>query len=346
MERKALVLCDLQPDLLGSLKHPDDLLLSIRIPIEAARSNNWLIVYSVLQFKSRYEGVSPKHKLFGALSKLNQKLGDKSVHWFMEGWDGSNIVSTDPIVAPKDGDSIVSRSHHIPYELAALLKQKNVSKVYIAGAKASTSVQAAAQVLMDGGIDVCTIRECIHDDNDERLNATIDHLLPVYSNVISLKEMMEDVGGLESYSTESKDILVHLLSTADSGNNKNNTLLTSDCGRRGHGSRYIQLLQERGGWRTYPTMVWYEHFIHQFHCPLAKKVVDFCDEPEFSKVAMYLSGREYLDEKDKVIEFAGRFMPKTFCINDGKWIGEKPPSDDVEGATDAPWFIKESDKNL
>jgi hypothetical protein len=76
----------------------------------------------------------------------------------------------------------------------------------------------------------------------------------------------------------------------------------------------------RGGWQTYPTQVWYEDFISQYHCPIAKKVVDFCDEPDFSKVAMYLSGREYLDEKDKVIEFAGRFMPKTFCIDNGNGL--------------------------
>ena len=83
-ERTAIVICDLQPDLLGSLKQRDNLLLSLRIPLEAARKNDWLVVYSGLQFKSRYEGVSPKHKLYGALCKLNQKLGDKAVHWFMD----------------------------------------------------------------------------------------------------------------------------------------------------------------------------------------------------------------------------------------------------------------------
>ena len=275
---KALVLCDLQPDLLGSLKQRENLLLSLRIPLEAARKNNWLVVYSGLQFRSRYEGLSSNHKIYGALCKLNQKLGDKAVHWFMDGWDGSTIISTDPIISPKETDSIVWRSQHVPYELSTLLKEKDISKVYVAGAKASGSVQAAVQILMDSGMDVIAIKECIQDDNEDRLKATIDYLLPVYCNVMSLKEMMEDVGGLESYSTESKDILVHLLSKGDESND-HNILLASDCGRCGHGSRYIQLLQERGGWKTYPTQVWYEDFIHQFHCPLGqwrrKEVQDY-----------------------------------------------------------------------
>jgi hypothetical protein len=62
---------------------------------------------------------------------------------------------------------------------------------------------------------------------------------------------------------------------------------------------------------------------------------------------MYLSGREWLDEKDKVIEFAGEYMPTTYCIDNGKWTGgREPPLDDAPGAIDAPWFCKEVDKNL
>lgn len=344
-ERTALVLCDLQPDQLKGLKERgDSLLLSLRIPLEAARKNNWLVAYSGLQFKSGYDGVSPNHKLYGALRKLNARLGDKAVHWFMEGWDGSQIIS-DPIVCPKDIDKVVWRSQHIPHELAELLKEEGISKVFVAGTKASGSVQITCQLLMDNGMEVTAIKECIQDDNEERLNAAIEHLLPIYANVISLEEMMDTVGGLESYSAESKDILVyHILSKGDENND--GSMLLCNCQRKGHGARYIQLLLERGGWKSYPTQVWYEDFIDQFHCPLFKRLVDFCDEPEFSKTAMYLAGREHLDEKDKVIAFCGQFMPKTYCINNGKWIGDEPPTDDEEGALDAPWFIKKADMNL
>lgn len=351
-EKTALVVCDIQSDQLGSFTKPqrENLLLSLRIPIEAARSNHWLVVYSGLKFPSRYEGVPSNHKLYGGLYKLNTKLGDDAVHWFMDGWDGSKIVTkdVDPIVSPNDDDVIVWRSQHVPCELATLLKQREITKAYIVGAKASGSIQIACQVLMDEGIQVSAIKECIQDDKEDRLHATMNHILPIYANVLTLKEMMENVGGIERFSKESKDILIHLLSSNENESESDKKyLLASNCGRRGHGSRYIQLLQERGDWKMYPTQIWYEDFIHQYHCPLAKKVVDFCDEPEFSKIVMYLSGREHLDEKDKVIELAGKYMPQTFCIEDGKWIGGiEPPTDEDEGALDAPWFIKEADKNL
>ena len=39
-----------------------------------------------------------------------------------------------------------------------------------------------------------------------------------------------------------------------------------------------------------------EHF-KEFLCPLGKKVVDFCDEPQFGQATTYLKGRDWLDDK-------------------------------------------------
>ena len=107
-ERTALVVCDMQLDTLGSLSASgkEALLSSIKIALEAARKHNWSVIYSGLKFESRYEGVSPNHKLYGALKKLNQKLNDDKVHFFMSGWKRSEIVSE---LAPTANDKIVWR---------------------------------------------------------------------------------------------------------------------------------------------------------------------------------------------------------------------------------------------
>ena len=180
-ERTALVICDLQPDLLGSLHHQTDrLLLALEIIGEVARTQSWSIVYSGLQFQSGYEGVTPKHKLYGALSKLNAKLGDKAVHWFMKGWNGTDILSSNNLIAPRENvDKIIWRSQHVPYELVDELKTECIDKVYVVGAKASVSVQITCQLLTDQGMEVIIVKECVQDDNSERLQATLDHLLPV-----------------------------------------------------------------------------------------------------------------------------------------------------------------------
>jgi len=185
-------------------------------------------------------------------------------------------------------------------------------------------------------------------------------VLPQYAtNIVSLKELVDDeLGGLEALSPASKASLMDLLAggtgrieTQNQSPKSNQREMivykyVSDCQRRGHGARYVELLLERDDWKRWPTQTWYEDFVKgKFLCPLGKKVVDFCDEPTFSKVSMYLSGREHLDEKDKVIDIAGEFMPQTYHLVEGQWIGKEPRDEDL-GALDAPWFVKEADKNL
>jgi nicotinamidase-related amidase len=388
-ERYALVVCDMQPDLIGSLSAESrETLLTALVPaLEAARSAGWSVVFSGLRFPSGYVGVPPQHKLYGAMARLNQKMGDKAAHWFMEGYDGAEIApqlrsqnnveeqQDKPLESCSGDECTVWRTRHIPYELAKLLEERRISKVFVTGSKASGAVQAACQLLMDKGIKVSVVKECVQDDNNQRLEAIFDHLLPVYSDVVSLKELMDDAAGgtnqfLEQASEASKQALIDLAggitgTTACNGTSDNNAhsakiekdrthqpsnvRYCTDCGRHGHGKRFIQLFLERPGWKMYPTQPWYEDFIKgEFFCPLAKKVVNFCDEPEFSKLSMYLSGREWLDEKDKVIQLAGKYMPETFCLlEDGTWLdGQEPPDDTDAGATGAPWFVKEADKNL
>ena len=305
-----------------------------------------MIVYSGLQFPSQYEGISTKHKLFGAFRKLNQKLGDEAVHWFMKEWPGSSIICEPSLVDDLDV-RIVWRSKHMQNELVSLLQRENIANVYLVGAKASGAIQIAMQMMMDANINASAIRDCIQDDDEEKCHSIVKFLLPIYGNVISLPEFIELMGGMESLSPGiQRDYMQFIIGNDDSSKI---FFLATDCGRKGHGSRYIQLLMERESqWKIYPNQIWYEDFRKgTFYCPLGKQIVDFCDEPDFSHISMYLSGREYLDDKDKVIDIAGKYMPKTYCLEFGKWKNDqRPPCDHDAGATDAPWFIKEADKNL
>jgi len=88
---------------------------------------------------------------------------------------------------------------------------------------------------------------------------------------------------------------------------------------------------------------WYTDPIRgkSYTCPLGKRAVAFCDEPRFSHTSMYLKGREWLDEKEKIVTLVPHLMPATYRIERGMWVGEAPKDDDPSG----PWFVKECDKN-
>eukprot|EP00927_Polykrikos_kofoidii_P036351 TRINITY_DN30690_c0_g1_i1.p1 TRINITY_DN30690_c0_g1~~TRINITY_DN30690_c0_g1_i1.p1 ORF type:complete len:581 (+),score=101.76 TRINITY_DN30690_c0_g1_i1:57-1745(+) len=340
-ERCALIVCDALPDVLQSIpaKERATLLSALRICVSTARAAGWLVIFSGLRFPAGYAGVNKRHRHFGGLKRLNEKVGDKGAHWFMEGYFGGEI---DPSLSPQGGDVVVWRQRHLPpAELLECLQERGITKVVVSGLKASYSVQATCQVLCDEGLEVTVVRECLQDDVPERLAAMLESLLPIYADVVGWEEFLEDLGIEAVDPVQDADA-----SAADAGGvaPTQTQFYCTDCKRGGHSQRFCEYLLERPGWNAYPTQKWFQdEFWKEYYCPLAKKVVDFADEPQFSKISMYLQGRDWLDDKTKVMELAADYMAETFIIENGQWKGKVPPSDDE--APRAPWFVKEADKN-
>ena len=118
--------------------------------------------------------------------------------------------------------------------------------------------------------------------------------------------------------------------------------------RGGHFALYAHHLMHRKtaaseetSWVEYPTAKWYEDVLRtgrQYRCPIGKRVVAFCDEPQFSETSMFIKGRECLDDKANLLQFAHEYLPETYVVKGGmsKW-----ESDSISG----PWFVKETNKN-
>jgi len=119
----------------------------------------------------------------------------------------------------------------------------------------------------------------------------------------------------------------------------------SNCLVGGHGQRFCEYLLQRPNWHLFPHQKWFEDEKgNAYHCPLGKRLVDFADETHFSRLAMYIKGRIWLEEKTKMWELVPDLMPDTYVINDCKWRdGREPPPD--EQCPDLPWFVKEADRN-
>ena len=295
-----------------------------------------LVIFSGLQFSKAYKEVHEEHCLFGSLKRLNGRVGDQAVHFFMQGFDGSSIDAGLVKIVSKFGGKhvVVMRQTHLP---TSRLSEHlvDITDVTIVGCKASQSVQATVQYVADRhpGIDCSVVVEALADDSRQRLEAIVEHLLPLYCRVASIEEYVEATCGLEKFAQ----------ALALEGHSPADVKFLVDCERGGHFSLYAHhLLQENGSeWKTYPTQKWYEDIFRskQYLCPLGKRVVGFCGEPQFSEVAMFIKGREFLDDKVKLLQTAEEFMPKTFVF-DGDCV-RNPHGDESSG----PWFVKASDKN-
>jgi hypothetical protein len=103
---------------------------------------------------------------------------------------------------------------------------------------------------------------------------------------------------------------------------------------------------KRPNWRVYPSEKWFEDKSGQTSfCPLGRRGVDFTDETYFSRIAMHIKGRIWLEDKRKLYEFVPELMPDTYVIMDQRWVGDPPPPQPA-GAPPMPWFVKETDRNF
>ncbi|KAL3925326.1 MAG: hypothetical protein SGILL_000483 [Bacillariaceae sp.] len=312
--------------------------------VEAARrrQDEFQIVWSGLCFSGDYQELTESHKVFGALKRIHRLTGGSSSsknNFFVKGEDATNFV----ISIDDRYDKVLWRSGLQPpskedWKSCVTVESCNDSaaippEVTVVGIRTGYSIQVTVQALCDLGWKVSVINECILDDDQERHQAIVSHLLPLYADTISLAEWWEVNGGDGAIATK-----VDLDATIR---------YFCDCGRGGHSFLYQQhLLLFRKGWARYPLQPWYvDQFTGKsYTCPLGKHVIDFCDEPQFSNCCMYVKGREWLDEKDKLWELAADLMPKTWLIDKGEWINQKEAGDG-QGLTTGPFFLKECMKN-
>ena len=95
----ALIICDCQPDLLRSV--PEDrrriFLSKLKLLVEKFQDkkpscwNKNIVVFTGVRFGQNYSGVNHEHKIYGGFARLNAKLGDDKIGWFLDGKKGADI---------------------------------------------------------------------------------------------------------------------------------------------------------------------------------------------------------------------------------------------------------------
>lgn len=314
----ALLVCDLQPDFMGKIDDREVLLDRIFIALQAARHQGLgcRTFFTGVRFSTDYKEVSEDHKVFGALKRVYQV--NRGIKWFTDG-KGSEIETSLDV---QPNETVLYRQQLFPFEIEKVLD--GVSKVVVVGIKASTTIIHVCQSLCDACIPVVIILECLADETREKCEAVVQHVLPTVAESMSLSEFIEfaDASHTSFHQRQTSKIKYF-----------------SDCGRGGHLSIFASHLLLRG-YHPWPTQCWYQEPLtgKSYQCPVGRCVVDICDEPQFSRTSLFVSGREHLDEKDKLLQLVPHLLPPTFTsLEDAAQY--------AENTTGGVWFVKEADKN-
>lgn len=377
-QHHALIVCDMQPDVLQSLSRADAgtalgtvsiALDAFRYAIQKSPNPAHRILFVGLQFAEQYSDLNPTHRLYGALKRI------RGARWFLSDTPGAQIepsllrqkckTTTDDDDDNNDDMANVFflwRNSHLPSKADLLAFLDGVTQASVVGIKTGYCVQGIAQVLLDCNILVNVIEDAVFDDCPDRHKAVLQHLIPLYADLTTMESLVHATVGLDSYASmigtsvqsDSESQIIGSTTTTTQ-----NTIMHQreccDCGRGGHFALYAHhlLYSKNAPWRRYPLQHWYDSYF----CPLGEKVLDFCDEPRFSKISMYIAGREWLDEKEKILRITNSQnnpirLPETYVVEGKRWFssttsetGEFMPLEENLKQVTGPWFVKECYKN-
>lgn len=341
-----LIVCDVQPDVVNKLGPSqgrlwvDLVALVVQATRQAADKKLHTrslpkIVWTQLHYANdtQLSQISASHKRLGVLRKLS--MAGKTVSWFT-----NDALS----IAPAPDETVVRRTRLLPHatdqDLLDALSSNNdedasCSHNYLVVGYLPT-VQAMCHILGDlvcpqGDVQLMA-DGAIHHEDANAVPAFLQHGLWFREQVLSMTDYLESL-----------DLLHQPLTLASSALPSPNKYVC-DVGRGGHLMLYLHYLKKNYEYIEWPIQPWYQEQkslveTKQYYCPLGRRVVDLCDEPQFGRFPrFFLMGRHYLDEKDQLYQLVPELMPPTFAsIAEAQQYQEEhdPPM----------WFIKKVNQN-
>lgn len=178
-QRTALLVMDLQADIVGMLGDQAQALLDRTAPlITAARAAGVPVIYVVLGFRPGYPEVSANNVGFAAIRGTDRFLGTP----------GADIPA---VVAPKDGDLIVIKHRVSAFhgtDLDMILRAKGIDTLLLTGIATSGIVLSTVCHAADADYRIAIARDCVADRDDEVHRVLLDKVFARRAAIVTAAE--------------------------------------------------------------------------------------------------------------------------------------------------------------
>ena len=175
MPRDALLIIDMQNDLCHDIRRQnkvDEMLPFLCKAIESFAKADNLILYSYFSLPENDEQFS--------------RFGDR---YCVNGTPGAEIIAE---LHPLKGPTIKKRKHSAFFEteLDRILKEHNISNIYLAGLQTHICIMTTAADASFRGYQAIAIRECVISTKDENNQFALDWIKKYVGDVKSLNEVL------------------------------------------------------------------------------------------------------------------------------------------------------------
>ncbi len=175
--KTALLVMDVQPNILERLPNKDEYLAKVRMAINIAHEKKLLVIYVVVGFRSNLVEVSSLNKSFGAITK------EAAVA----------MVNPLPAIAPLTDDIVVVKRRVSAFsgsDLEVVLRAQGIRCLILSGIATSGVVLSTIREAADKDYQMIVLSDLCADFDSEVHSVLINKIFPRQTDVMTSEEWM------------------------------------------------------------------------------------------------------------------------------------------------------------
>lgn len=176
-EKQALLVMDVQPNILERIPNSEDYLALVRKAVDFAHQKEIPVLYVVVGFRPGMPEGNPRNKAFGSMPK--------------ERIDA--MTEAHPVITPIDGDVVVTKRRFSAFtgsDLAVLLRSKNIEHLILAGISTSGVVLSTVREAADKDYRMTILSDLCADSDAEVHSILMNKVLPRQADIVSSEAWM------------------------------------------------------------------------------------------------------------------------------------------------------------
>ena len=173
-EKTALLVMDVQPNILERLENKDEYLAKVTGTVDAAHKKHIPVVYIVVGFRPGAPEVSSSNKSFSGLKQM-----------------ASSMVDPQPAIKPVEGNVVVVKRRVSAFtgsDLEVVLRAQNIRHLVLTGIATSGVVLSTIREAADKDYQLTVLSDLCADFDEEVHSVLINKVFPRQASVITSEE--------------------------------------------------------------------------------------------------------------------------------------------------------------
>jgi nicotinamidase-related amidase len=178
--KMALLVMDMQVEIVNRFAQVGDLLTPIRTAIDAARAASIPVIYVAVAFRPGYPEISPRNPLFAAV-KQRQSSSPTAM----------TTMEIHPAIAPQPTDIVVTKRRISAFsgsDLDMVLRAQDISHLVLCGIATSGVVLSTLREAADKDYQLTVLADCCFDSDEEVQRVLLSKVFLRQAEVVQTSE--------------------------------------------------------------------------------------------------------------------------------------------------------------